>query len=310
MIYFFCMANQRDARKLDAAELVRVRRSLVQAVRGGMSQTEAARVFSVSLRAANKWIALDKLGGLRALKLKRRGRRSGAGRLNPVRANRIRQMIIDALPDQLKLPFYLWTRAAVVSLIEREYEITVSLTTVGRYLKSWGMLQSKPLRLTNERNDAAATARWLRQKYPAIARQAKQEGAVITWGNSAAALPMISAITNRGHSAFMVFHGKFDGGRFVMFMQRLLRQFSGKVYLIVSVHPVYRSVLAKQFVEANTQQLRLIPIPGYSRELNSGEVLRQDVESKALGKNPSSKRPGVMTDVRVRQDFNHIVAAG
>jgi transposase len=48
-------------------------------------------------------------------------------------------MIIDALPDQLKLPFYLWTRAAVVSLIEREYEIAVSLTTVGRYLKSWGM---------------------------------------------------------------------------------------------------------------------------------------------------------------------------
>jgi len=41
-------------------------------------------------------------------------------------------MIIDALPDQLKLPFYLWTRAAVVNLIEREYEITVSLTTVGR----------------------------------------------------------------------------------------------------------------------------------------------------------------------------------
>jgi len=32
-----------------------------------MSQTEAARVFGVSLRAANKWVALDKDGGLRAL---------------------------------------------------------------------------------------------------------------------------------------------------------------------------------------------------------------------------------------------------
>jgi transposase len=133
------MASKSDARKLDAAALAHVRRSLVQAVRGGMSQTEAARVFGVSLRAANKWVALDKDGGLRALKLKRRGRRAGDGRLNAARAKRIRQMIIDALPDQLKLPFYLWTRAAVVSLIEREYEITVSLTTVGRYLKSWGM---------------------------------------------------------------------------------------------------------------------------------------------------------------------------
>src|ERR1035438_3910450 len=96
------MASKSDARKLDAAALSHVRRALVQAVRGGMSQTEASRVFGVSLRAANKWVALDKDGGLRALKLKRRGRRSGEGRLNPARAKRIRQMIIDALPDQLR----------------------------------------------------------------------------------------------------------------------------------------------------------------------------------------------------------------
>jgi transposase len=172
------MASKSDARKLDAAALAHVRRSLVQAVRGGMSQTEAARVFGVSLRAANKWFALDKDGDLRALKLKRRGRPSGEGRLNPVRAKRIRQMIIDGLPDQLKLPFYLWTRAAVMSLIEREYEIAVSLTTVGRYLKSWGMSSQKTVRRAYERNDLAI-ARWLRQESPAIARQAKQEKAVI-----------------------------------------------------------------------------------------------------------------------------------
>jgi transposase len=253
------MASRSDARKLDAAALAHVRRSLVQAVRGGMRQTEAARVFGVSLRAANKWVALDKDGGLRALKLKRRGRRAGEGRLNAARAKRIRQMIIDALPDQLKLPFYLWTRAAVVSLIEREYEITVSLTTVGRYLKSWGMSPQKPVRRAYERNDAAI-ARWLRQEYPAIARQAKQEKAVIYWGDEMGlrsdhvtgtsysllgqtplvratgqrfGCNMISAITNRGHLAFMVFHGKFDGRLFVQFMQRLLKQAAGKVYLIV-----------------------------------------------------------------------------
>jgi hypothetical protein len=34
-------------------------------------------------------------------------------------------MILDALPDQLNLPFYLWTRAAVAKLIEREYAVVV-----------------------------------------------------------------------------------------------------------------------------------------------------------------------------------------
>ena len=35
-------------------------------------------------------------------------------------AARIRRRIIDKCPDQLKLPFALWTREAVRDLIERE----------------------------------------------------------------------------------------------------------------------------------------------------------------------------------------------
>jgi len=31
-------------------------------------------------------------------------------------------------------------------MIEREYGITVSQTTVGRYLKAWGMSAQKPVR--------------------------------------------------------------------------------------------------------------------------------------------------------------------
>jgi transposase len=318
------MASKSDARKLDATALAHVRRSLVKAVRGGMSQTEAARVFGVSLRAANKWFALDKDGGLRALKLKRRGRRSGDGRLNPARAKRIRQMIIDGLPDQLKLPFYLWTRAAVMSLIEREYQIAVSLTTVGRYLNSWGMSTRKTARRAYERNDVAIE-RWLRQEYPAIARQAKHEKAVIHWGDETrlhsnhmtvtsysllGQIPLvratgqrigcnrISAITNRGNMAFMVFHDKFEGHLFVQFMQRLLNQTSGKLYLIVDDHPAHRSVIANQFVEENTARLHLIRMPGYCPELNPDELLNQDVKINALGKSRPSTRAEMMTGPR------------
>ena len=167
------MQGKTDARKLDVATQTHLRRSVVQAVRGGMSQTQAAQVFGASLRAVNKWMALDKAGGLRALRPRRRGRRAGDGRLKPAQAARIRQLIIDSLPDQLKLPFYLWTRAAVVNLIEREYRITVSLTTVGRYLNRWGMSPQKPVRRAYERE---------RRRLPlvahgisAIARQGKRE---------------------------------------------------------------------------------------------------------------------------------------
>ena len=111
------MNKRDDARKLKPAAQHLLRRQVVNAVRDGMKQVEAASLFSASLRAVNKWVALDKLGGLKALKAKRRGRRVGEGALNDKQAARIYQLILGKMPDQLKLPFYLWTRAAVAQLI-------------------------------------------------------------------------------------------------------------------------------------------------------------------------------------------------
>ena len=133
------MREKTDARKLDGATQGHLRKLVVKAVRGGMKQTEAAAVYGVSLRAVSKWMRLSRSGGLRALKLGKRGRRSGSGHLDQQQAVRIRALIVGKMPDQLKLPFYLWTREAVAQLIEREYGIAVSPTSVGRYLRAWGM---------------------------------------------------------------------------------------------------------------------------------------------------------------------------
>ena len=137
------MPTRTDGRRVDAATQAHVRRTAVKAVRAGMTQTAAAATFGVSVRAVNKWMAVDKTGGLRALAAKQRGRPVGAGRLSSAQAMKIRQQIVDKMPDQLKLGFFLWTRAAVVALIAREYDVAVSLTTVGRYLKAWGFSVQK-----------------------------------------------------------------------------------------------------------------------------------------------------------------------
>ena len=318
------MKAKTDARKLDGATQAHLRRLVVKALRGGMKQTVAAEQFAVSLRAVNKWAALDRGGGLRALKSKRRGRRAGEGRLDAMQSARIRALIVGKMPDQLKLPFYLWTRAAVASLIEREYAEVVSLTTVGRYLKAWGMTPQKPVRRAYERNDEAIKL-WLAEAYPALVREAKGERATIYWGDemglrsdhvtgtSYAPLGrtpvvratgqrfgcnMISAITNRGALAFMVFQGKFQNPVFIEFMKRLLRQVKGKLYLIVDGHPVHRSVAAKCFVKDNADRLRLIRLPGYCPELNPDELLNQDVKTNALGKSRPTNKAEMIATVR------------
>lgn len=69
-------------------------------------------------------------------------------------AVRIGQSLV-ARPCGSLRPFYLWTRQAVLALVRREYGIELSLTTVGRYLKSRGMTAQKPVRRAYERNDEA-----------------------------------------------------------------------------------------------------------------------------------------------------------
>jgi transposase len=318
------MGKKTDARKLDAMTQAHLRRLAVLAVRDGMKQTAAAQKYQVSLRAVNQWMARDRTGGLKALRAKRRGRPIGGGRLNVKQAARLRALVIGRMPEQLKLPFYLWTRAAVAELIAREYGIRVSLTSVGRYLKDWGMSPQKPMKRAYERNDAAIT-RWLNEEYPAVARQAKREKAAIYWGDEMGlrsdhvtgtsyapvgqtpvvratgqrfGCNMISAITNKGALAFMVFTGKFQAPVFVEFLRRLLRQVKGRVCLIVDGHPVHRSRHARQFVVENAKRLRLIRLPGYCPELNPDELLNQDVKTNGLGKSRPRDRTEMMATVR------------
>ncbi|CAG2160416.1 hypothetical protein LMG26411_07468 [Cupriavidus numazuensis] len=153
------------------------------------------------------------------------------------------------------MPFYLWTRECVASLIEREYGVTVSSTTAGRYLKAWGMSAQKPVRRAYERNDAAI-ARWLNEDYPRFMKEAKEEKATIHWGDEMGlrsdhvsgksfapmgqtpvvratgkrfGCNMISAITNRGALAFMVFEGKFNNAVFIDFLKRMLMVWLGRI---------------------------------------------------------------------------------
>jgi len=318
------MKTKNDARKLDQATQAYLRQTVVQAVREGMKQTAAAKTYKVSVRAVSKWMKTAREGGLRALRAGKRGRRAGSGRLNHRQAVRIRKMIIERMPDQLALPSYLWTRESVAQLIEREYGITVSATTAGRYLKAWGMSAQKPVRRAYERNDAAIE-RWLNEDYPQIAKEAKREQATIYWGDEMGlrsdhisgtsfalkgqtpivratgkrfSCNMISAITNRGELSFMVFDGTFKNATFIEFLKRLLKQATRKIYLIVDGHPVHRSVAIRQFVAEHADRLRLIRLPGYCPELNPDELLNQDVKTNALGKSRPTNKAEMIRNVR------------
>lgn len=105
-----------DTRRLspDAQEQIRLR--VVAAIRGGMKKAAAARTFSVSRTSIDTWLMKVEHGNITSLRSKKRGRPPEPC-LPAHQAATIVKRITDRTPDQLKLPFALWTREAVRDLI-------------------------------------------------------------------------------------------------------------------------------------------------------------------------------------------------
>ena len=302
-----------------------------------MPQVEAARVFGVTRQALGRWLARWREGGAAALKARRRGRPAGALRLETREAAWVVKRVVGKTPDQLRLPFYLWTREAVAELIHREFGVELSIWTVGRYLRRWGLTPQKPVRRAFEQ-DPVAVRRWLGKEYPAIQRQARLERAEIYWGDEMGlrsdhtagrssgkrgrtpvilatgrrfGCNMISAITNRGRLYFLVFEEKFTRKVFLKFLRRLVRQVRRKVFLILDGHSAHKAKDIQPWLASKRGRLQLFFLPGYSPELNPDELLNQDVKSNAVGRRPPIDAEDLISNVRgymrSTQRFPHVV---
>ena len=318
------MERSTDLRSLGARAQEAIRMRAVEVVKAGMGKSRAAEVFGVSRRAVSRWMSADRQGGKEALKAKPRGRPRGGGKLKPWQCATIVNLITDRHPDQLKLPFYLWTRQAVGQLIEQRFGIRYSVYQVGRYLKQWGFTVQKPGRKAFEQC-SREVQNWLENEYPIIKRQAKAENAEIQWcdemgvrSDAASArcfspkgqtpivlgpgkrfgCNMISSISNRGTLRFMIFTDQFNSDVMLRFLKRLLKQMERKVFLIVDSHPVHRGRAVKKFVTERKDQIQLFHLPAYSPELNPDEMLNQDVKTNAVRRKPAATQTGMVRNLR------------
>ena len=313
-----------DGRELSPQAQQELRHRVVHAIlEEKMSQTKASRIFGVGRTSIHNWLKAYHIGGDAALKARKRGPKRHSRLAGHQAATTVR-LITERCPDQLKFPFALWTREAVALLIKTRFDVSISVWTAGRYLKRWGFTPQKPLRRAYEQNPEAVK-QWLQEDYPNIRRQARQERAQIHWGDEMGmrsdhqvgrsygrkgqtpVIPgtgqrfgcnMISAITNRGRLAFMVFTERFTAPMMIQFLQRLIRHSTCKVFLIVDGHPVHRSKQVKRWLETHKNSIRMFYLPGYSPQLNPDECLNQDVKTNAVGRQRPKDRPEMMKQVR------------
>ena len=319
------MTTKQDARKLDSVGKQDLRRRVVRAVlHEDLSKAAAARVFSVSRTSVHAWLNLYHRDGLDGLTPKRIGRPRGGGQLQGWQAACIVNMIRDNCPDQLKLPFALWTREAVRDLIHMKFGIRYSLGMVGQLLRRWGFTPQKPVTRAYERDDAKIRA-WVKHKYPALRRRAKRENAEIYWEDEAGlrsdhlvgrsyaprgetpviastgkrfGCNIISAVNNLGKMRFRVFHGSFTQTVLIDFLTRLIRDAKRKVIVIADGHPAHKGRRVKQWLLEHKSECELVILPGYAPELNPDELLNQDLKSNVFSAHRPRTRDELMTQTR------------
>lgn len=308
----------KDARTIAPDQLYERRKQAVALFKKGMARIEIAPIVGVGRNKVGEWISKWQQGGMKALKVGKAGAPKGSGqRLNEFEQERIRKILINEIPEQLKLPFALWTREAVRQLIEQTYGINMPIRTIGHYLKRWGFTPQKPVRQAYERC-SKKVKKWIDEEYPALAKRAKAEGGEVHWGDETGIcsedqigrgyapkgktpirkhrgtrerVNMISTVTNQGKVRFMFYDGTMNAERLIEFLRRLIRASGRKVFLILDNLRVHHAKKVRAWIAKRKDEIEIHYLPSYSPDLNPDEYLNCDLKGE-LSRRPSSRRKG------------------
>lgn len=307
---------EKDDKEIQTLEqLYALRKQAIRLHKKGMPVMQIVVATGLSWPGVRTALDLYASGGMSALKPAVRGKKPGTGRsLTAEQEHAIRMTICDKRPEQLKMDFALWSRAAVMQLIEREHGIKLHVRSVGKYLARWGFTPQKPIKKAYEQRPEAVQ-KWLDEEYPAIEQRAKAEGGEIHWGDETALvntdvrgrsyapagktpvayavggtrqkLSMIATVSNQGKARWMIIDEAFNSDRLIEFLEALVKDAGKKVFLVLDNLRVHHSKPVKAWIAERKNKIELFYLPSYSPELNPEERLNADLKHAMGSKVPA-----------------------
>jgi transposase len=294
-----------DARALSDEVLEALRLRALRGCEMDLSEAQIAQLLGVRPETVCRWWTAYVEGGLDALPQDRSGRPLGSGRaLSDEQGQHIQQLLRTHTPEELGIPAPLWSRRAVADLIRKELDISLAVRTVGNYLERWGFTAKRPRRHARDQ-DPEEVQEWLEETYPAIEERAEQEDAEIHWcdevgvaadehpavGYAPRGVPVtmevpdrhlranqISTITNTGQVRFMTYLDTMTAAVFLVFLSRLLRSTTGKVFLIVDRLQAHKTPEVLRWLDRHRERIEVFWLPRYAPELNPDEYLNNDLK--------------------------------
>jgi transposase len=306
---------KRDGRKLDHRTLEAIRKMAVERVREGEKPSQVIASYGFARSVIYRWLkaAKGRGKGLRALRSTQ-----GTGRprkLTSAQEQQVFRWINGKNPRQYQLEGMLWSRAIVRELIQREFGVSLSLTSVGTLLARLGLTPQKPLQRAYQRNPEAIE-RWKRETYPAIAQEAKETRADIyfwdesgfradavqgkTWGvkgqtpvvevpGQRQSISAASAVSAQGAFWFSTYAGGLTGEAFVELLKKLMRHRKKPLRLVLDGLSAHKTAAVGDYVSSTNGKLTLHFLPGYAPELNPDELVWSHVKRTGVARSPLQK---------------------
>jgi transposase len=300
----------------------RERIDAIRLLEQGYTKAEVSRILDVAESSVYGWQKTYREGGLAALSTKiASGRKSLLSDKQMLELSRL--MRIN--PRQLELNFGLWTRKLVRELIRRKFEIDYSEQNVGRILKMLGFSPQRPVYRALERDEEKRRI-WTEETFPAIRERAEKEGARVFFADEAGcrtdhhagttwapvgqtpvvestgkreSIGMASAISMRGAMHWMIYDGMMDSSLFIEFLDLLIHDIRGKIFLIVDNAPYHKSKETREWVEKHSNRIELFFLPSYSPDLNPDEWIWKNVKNDKIAR-VVPQRPGHLFEIADR----------
>lgn len=190
-----------------------------------------------------------------------------------------------------------------------------------------GLTPQKPLQRAYQR-DPEAIEKWQRETYPAIARQAKAQGAEVffwdesgfradtihgkTWGvrgqtpvarrpGERQSISAASAVNARGGFWFCMYEGALNAELFVELLKKMMRHRKKPAHLVLDSLPAHKTALVKKHVSSTEGRLTLHFLTGYAPDLNPDELVWSHVKRTSVARRPL--RQGEKLRERIEQQL-------
>lgn len=300
-----------DGRKIPDNVMLYIRVMAVHAVRKlGQSPEEVIKVFNFNRACMYRWLRLYDEGGYEALES---DMPPGAELVITSEMDEwLKKAILDKTPIDFEYDTNLWTCKILAELLEKEFYVIVSESTVRLHLKKMGFTSQKP-EYQDVKRDEREIEYFLNEKFPRIQRLAKRIGADIgfqdesgvgimtrygkTWGLSGetpiikasmtrGGFNVISMVTTSGKMRYSVKEGNIDGAVFIDFLKQVIHNRERPLILLVDHAKFHSSKLVRDFVRAHRSKLRIYFLPKRCPEMNPDEQVWNEVKVNHIGKQP------------------------